>query len=313
VQQTAPEAKVLYQHSTANAGSTLPSPADSVPIYVSSQSVSFDLQQFTSHYRSADRDFDNRALTTRIAHFQLTGNQAGNVRTPGIAYNVLTVGAYNSATDQMPNFSNYIDPDTGAAKPEIVAPGVNLDISPTYQNKSGTSYATPIAAGFAANLMEQFTWLRLRPQVLASYLMVNGVRIDTDGWVLGDRDGSGRVDYNVAQSGAAFWWDGTNSQFFNSSNNIDSTWNIGATGNYLVALSWLVDGNYALANNQPSQDLDLTVLDPLGNQVAHSSSFEQTHEVLKFNATVTGNYLLRIHRYRNNGGDNVIGLVIRRR
>jgi hypothetical protein len=315
LQQTAPEAKILYQDSAANAGSVLPSPPDSVPIYVSSQSVSYDGGTQANNYRSADRDFDNRTMTTRIAHFQLANNQHGNVRSPGIAYNVMTVGAYDSATNTMPDFSNWIDPDTGAYKPEIVAPGVSIDISPTYTNISGTSTATPMAAGFAADLMEQFTWLRLRPQVLASYLIVNGVRINTDGGTAGARDGYGRVDYNVAQSGLSYWWDGTNSQFFDASANIDVTVNLGTTGNYLVALSWLVDGDYVLSNTTPNQDLDLYVYDPTGAFVASSTSVAQTHEVIKFNATRTGNYLFRIHRYRNSNvlANNVIGLVVRRR
>ncbi|HEX6271803.1 MAG TPA: S8 family serine peptidase [Polyangiaceae bacterium] len=313
VQKTAPEAKVMYQHATANAGSALPSPADSVPIYVSSQSVSYDLGELTRHYRSADRDFDNRTLTTRIAHFQLSNNQHGNVRTPGIAYNVLTVGAYNTATDTVPDFSNWSDPETGAYKPELVAPGDNLDISPTYLGKNGTSYATPIAAGFAADLMEQFTWLRLRPQLLASYLIVNGIRINSDGGMAGARDGYGRPDYSVAQSGRAFWWDGTNSQFFDASGNIDVTYNLGVTGNYRVALSWLVGGDFVLANNRPNQNLDLYVFNPSGVQVAASTSVTQTHEVLNVVATQTGNYKFRIKRSSNEGGNNVIALVIRRR
>ncbi|MBN1609963.1 MAG: S8 family serine peptidase, partial [Polyangiaceae bacterium] len=55
------------------------------------------------------------------------------------------------------------DPYIGAKKPELVAPGVHVDVSPKYQDTGATSVATPLAAAFATVLMERRSWLRARP------------------------------------------------------------------------------------------------------------------------------------------------------
>lgn len=85
---------------------------------------------------------------------------------PSTAAKVLTVGAYDSTYDTYADFSGrgYTDARrtigvvaAGLTKPDIVAPGVGIlapDVSGNYVPFSGTSFATPIASGSAALLME---------------------------------------------------------------------------------------------------------------------------------------------------------------
>lgn len=85
---------------------------------------------------------------------------------PSTASKVVTVGAYDSTYDAYADFSGrgYADPErtigvvaAGFAKPDIVAPGVGVlapDIYGGYTPVTGTSFATPIASGSAALLME---------------------------------------------------------------------------------------------------------------------------------------------------------------
>lgn len=85
---------------------------------------------------------------------------------PSTAAKVITVGAYDSIYNSYADFSGrgYADPErtigvvtAGIAKPDLVAPGVNIlapDIYGGYNPVTGTSFATPIVSGSAALLME---------------------------------------------------------------------------------------------------------------------------------------------------------------
>lgn len=85
---------------------------------------------------------------------------------PSTAAKVITVGAYDTVYDAYADFSGrgYADRDrtigvvtAGLVKPDIVAPGVGVrapDLYGGYTPVTGTSFATPIAAGAAALLME---------------------------------------------------------------------------------------------------------------------------------------------------------------
>lgn len=85
---------------------------------------------------------------------------------PSTAAKVLTVGAYDEIYSAYADFSGrgYADADrtigvvtAGLVKPDIVAPGVRIpapDLYGGYTAVTGTSFATPIASGAAALMME---------------------------------------------------------------------------------------------------------------------------------------------------------------
>jgi len=81
---------------------------------------------------------------------------------PATAEKVITVGAYQTFFGAYADFSgrgfvmNATDIGEGLAKPEIVAPGVNIQVQTQMgtETVSGTSYATPFVTAAAALLME---------------------------------------------------------------------------------------------------------------------------------------------------------------
>ncbi len=285
------------------------------PVYVSSQSNAYG--DLDSSYSNCARDWDNFVYNNRIAHFALTFNNTIEVAGAAKAYNVFAVGAYDDGAtpDVMAGFSNWWDPDTGADKPEIVAPGVNITIPNGGGTTSGTSISTPIAAGFAADLLERRSFLRLQPALLKAALLTSSVSIENNP-PFGTKDGAGRLDFGNASTSSFWRWNGSNNSTFTVDTDGDGRlekvvgkW-LYAGQTYRVANSWLVLGSYARAFNKPNMDIDLRVTAPNGASWS-SVSVTNSHELVEFVAPVTGYYTIKSERYWNSGLGNVsLGLAV---
>ncbi|MVZ98996.1 S8 family serine peptidase [Actinomadura sp. LD22] len=139
------------------------------------------------------------------------GNEGtiGSVESPGTADAALTVGAVDGR-DRLADFSSR-GPRAGghAAKPEIVAPGVDIvaarakgtamgtPLGPLYTRASGTSMATPHVAGAAALLAARHP--RWTPAQLKAALV--GTAAPATGGDLYER-GAGRLDAGAAATGS---------------------------------------------------------------------------------------------------------------
>ncbi len=278
------------------------------PIYLSTHSWSWTAQN--PQYGECDRVWENWVYENRISTFFLSHNQGNFVTTPGKAYNIITVGAYNSYDDTMPSFSNFRNPETEAEKPDIVAPGVGLSI-PTFSGGiGGTSIATPLAAGFAADLMSSSGGqqvLQYQPALMKAFLVAGAVRdIDTSSAPLSDKDGAGAIDYLNTQFNRGWaWWGGGNGDFFDADDHIHLSEDLVAGNRYRISVAWLVPGDYVLANKKPNMNIDLRVFRGR-SMVAESDSSTNAFELVDFVAPSTGTYDVVIDRTWNSGVGNVL-------
>ena len=147
------------------------------------------------------------------ALFVIAAGNAGpeTISTPGAAASALTVGAVDKQ-DNLASFSS-TGPltGTGALKPDLVAPGVDITAarsqdmtdggSGLYRTISGTSMATPHVSGAAAILAQQhpgWTGQQLKEQLMSSALGPAGLVLALRGRHRSPRRG-GRGDEHRAQ------------------------------------------------------------------------------------------------------------------
>lgn len=130
------------------------------------------------------------------------GPRPGTIGTPGNAEKVITVGAMNDkgtvdkSDDDMANFSS-VGPTKidGLMKPDIIAPGVNITAAAHngtgYVSMSGTSMATPCAAGVMAIAAQVKPGIN--PMDLKKAAMDTADKLPNSGYD-GNKQGAGCID-----------------------------------------------------------------------------------------------------------------------
>ena len=107
----------------------------------------------------------NRGIVV-VAAAGNSGPNNGTILSPGINPNVITVGASNDnrtidiSDDTIASFSSRGPTIEGVSKPDLVAPGVNINSLSNvkldgYRSSSGTSMATPFISGTVALMLEK--------------------------------------------------------------------------------------------------------------------------------------------------------------
>jgi len=262
----------------------------------------------------------------------IEGGGAGNVWSPGLAYNVITVGAFDDMdtsawTDDViwvdpPDQSGYIDPrsDHGdREKPEVVAVGARI-ISTTLMSpwvggdSSGTSFAAPAVSGEAALLMHRQNQLTSWPEAVKATIMAGAIHNIEDSSRLSDRDGVGGIDCSIADDTItnSRWWGNTVSY-----GDFPKTYvlnGITAGKKVRVVASW--DSHppdshppYDPINDPLQSDFDLIIYDPNGERVEVSSSYDNNYEIGQFTAEMNGNYQAKVVLYRFDSSSERLALA----
>ncbi|SET01549.1 serine protease AprX [Natronincola peptidivorans] len=139
----------------------------------------------------------NHGITV-VAAAGNSGPEKSTINSPAISPNIIAVGACDDRSAAKPsdctiaNFSSRGPTPDNINKPDILAPGVNINSlsnkDNSYHSLSGTSMATPIAAGCAALLYENNP--NLTPTQIKRTMMGHGVGLGYDP----DVQGAGLLD-----------------------------------------------------------------------------------------------------------------------
>jgi len=265
-----------------------------------------------------DRFYDNMVINQYRTVVKSAGNRGGgdnDVTSPGLAYNVITVGNFddrnttNWSDDVMystSSFNNPISTRGDRVKPEVAAPGTNINSTTTASPwtggiGSGTSYAAPMVTGVAALLIQRNSSLAVWPEAIKAILMTTAVHNIEGDARLSNKDGAGgiaadRAD-DVARGVNGNWGAESYSCSTPTAHDVAT---ISLTGGQRTraTIAWDNDPNYSSYASQPGADLDFQVINPSGSVVASSASYDNTYEIVDFTPTTTGSYKLRVNKYR---------------
>ena len=264
-------------------------------------------------YNSETEDVDDRAnyydryyngvqgLTILFAAGN-DGPGTGTVSPPATAKNVISVGnhknRYSNAPDVMMSGSSRGPTEDGRIKPDLVAPGGYVRSckaqeatdtgsatwsSTYYLEYTGTSMATPNAAGAAVMVREYLEEIAQRPSpqgALVKALLVLGAQDMGSRDIPNDNEGWGRVNLrnSLAPPGGQGIWVDDRSVMSGTGNSKSYAFNVSqASGMFKAVLTWSDERGSRFSNAQLVNDLDLEVTAPdgtvyLGNDFANGRS-----------------------------------------
>jgi subtilisin family serine protease len=236
-----------------------------------------------------------------------------NVTSPGLGFNVLSVGAYDDTGDATPfdpawdndfmwQGSSWQDPisdHNDREKPELAAPGANItstDRGNGFKTESGTSFSAPHVVGAAALLMQKKPVLTSWPEEVRAVLMASAIHNIEGDTRLSEYDGAGGLDLASALGVLDHNWSDhgtfTREQLPYS---IHFAANTGERVRFAIA--W--DSNPAVGppwdpSSDPLRaDLDIIIYAG-GSPFTYSASYDNSYEIVDFVAPFIGVYTAQI-------------------
>ena len=250
-----------------------------------------------------------------------------DILSPGTAYNVLTVGGLDdrNTSDRWDdgiwytssNGSNYRD-RTDAPwnthgdynKPNVSAPAASV-VTANGLGASGTSVASPIVAGIAAQLIARLPSLALRPEAARAIIMAGAVNHGAM------PDGSLNADHEGTGSASAMWanrllnaGDGTYGGYqmgsMTAGQTVTQDVTVTAGQRVKVVVTW--NSRAAAGSDDLLADLDLVVTQPDGSRVG-SYTIDNNYEWVEFTASGSGSARIEVRQSRFDGSSERYGLA----
>jgi hypothetical protein len=295
------------------------------------------VQDTATGAEEARRYFDSLSYVDGRLAVSAAGNyvNAGswNVGSPGTGWNVLTVGGTDDrgtagrSDDRLwyvpgSNGANFADPPGTAwnahgdfNKPNVSAPAVNVRTANGLA-ASGTSVATPMVSGIAAQLISRAPTLSGWPEATRAIVMAGAIRHIRmpDGSMNADHEGVGTVSALWANR-ALVNGDGAYGGYQFGSVNDGQALTRGiavvAGQTVKVALAWnshTSGSGTSMTGDTLTADLDLRVRQPDGT-VSGSYTFDNAHESVEFTARATGTAVVEVVQTRFDAASERYGLA----
>ncbi|MEJ7801999.1 MAG: cell wall-binding repeat-containing protein [Candidatus Limnocylindria bacterium] len=256
-----------------------------------------------------------------------------DILSPGTAYNVLTVGGIDDRgsagrTDDRiwyypgSNGSNYRD-RIGTAwnshgdynKPNVSAPAP-LVRTANGLSASGTSIASPIVAGIAAQVISRLPSVALRPEATRAIIMAGAINRSAM------PDGSKNADHEGTGTASALWanrlltagdstYGGHRIGSMTEGQAVTQEIAVVAGQKVKVVLSWnsrTSGSTIATRTDRLTADLDLRVVQPDGSAVG-SYTFDNNYEWVEFTASRTGTARIELRQARFDATSERYGLA----
>lgn len=264
----------------------------------------------TNWYTPRERWLDHICSGHGISVVKSAGNtygdpsDGGNVPDPGLAFNVVTVGAINDKDTGSNRFDDIIYPksssgnggNVGCAKPDVMAPG-------NAYGEIGTSYATPVVTGMIAQMQQCKPVLKSNPWLVKAVLTASCDRKVTSESMfsgLTAREGAGIVNarrvYEILSKGRYTSGNLTGSETSKSFNvtGADTVLNIGCAWNRASSAT----GSHGSGGSSvaPYTDLNLYIYRYDGVLQGKSTLTKSSAEMVFFYPTGIGTYSIRVSR-----------------
>lgn len=292
-------------------------------------------QDTSTGAEEARRYFDSIAWESGRTVVAASGNHStfGNwdVVSPGTGYNVMTVGGIDdrNTTAKGDDVVWYVPGSDGAGyrdpsgkswnqhgdfnKPNLSAPAVSVRTA-NGTTGSGTSIASPIVAGIAAQLVARAPTLASWPEAVRAVLTAGA-------WRRTPMPGGGTsTDHEGAGTASALWsnrlldngpWGGWTVDSLDSPSDVETTDVPVIAGQAVrVALAWSshTSGSDLGVVDSLTADLDLVVRQPSG-AIIGSYTFDNPYEVLDLVADSSGNMRISVSASRFDASSEPFGLA----